>query len=537
MFPSQLLDKYDVENRPIGKGAFGLIFKGMNKQNNENVAIKVLYYDKSYNINEFDEIVINEINMMKLLNNEHSIKLYEYIKDKNDYYLILEYCDTDLEKYVSEKKGLKIYEIEKILKQLNIIYKKLLKLNCVHRDLKPSNILIKYKNEDKNDFDIKLSDYGLSKNLNSKKYFSSKVGSFNFMAPEILFNEKKKFNNSCDLWSIGIIIYFLYYNEIPFKENEIFQKNFKLNKFTDYKILEFLLKKLLVVDVEKRIKWKDYFKINFFNECYLTEMIELINNIEIKNELKNTQNLNKFSFMEIINKNLKNNNDNNIKEIQKLKKVINDLNIEIKNNKESINNLLKEIENKNKEIIKIQNENKFIENITIAEEGVGASEDNSVIQLTQKKMDELKIFKAETVLLKGKKRKETICVCLPDDSGKLSDDKIRLNKVVRNNLRIRLGDIVSVHKYPTVPVGNRVHILPFEDSIEGITGNLTQTYLIPYFKDAYRPVHKGDTFLCRGGFKSVEFKVVETDPDECCIVGPQTVILDEGEPIKREDDE
>ena len=173
----------------------------------------------------------------------------------------------------------------------------------------------------------------------------------------------------------------------------------------------------------------------------------------------------------------------------------------------------------------------------LAEEGIGTSEDNSVIQLTQKKMDELKIYKAETVLLKGKKRKETICVALPDDTGKLTDDKIRLNKVVRNNLRVRLGDVVSVHKYPTVPVGNRVHILPFEDSIEGISGNLTQTYLIPYFKDAYRPVHKGDSFVCRGGFKSVEFKVVETDPDKCCIVGPQTVIFDEGEPIKREDEE
>ncbi|MCQ2818567.1 MAG: hypothetical protein MJ252_14960 [archaeon] len=88
-----------------------------------------------------------------------------------------------------------------------------------------------------------------------------------------------------------------------------------------------------------------------------------------------------------------------------------------------------------------------------------------------------------------------------------------------------MGDIVSVQKYPTVPVGARVHILPFEDSIEGITGNLTQTYLIPYFKDTYRPVHKGDTFLCRGGFKAVEFKVVETDPEKCCIVGPQTVIF------------
>jgi transitional endoplasmic reticulum ATPase len=86
-------------------------------------------------------------------------------------------------------------------------------------------------------------------------------------------------------------------------------------------------------------------------------------------------------------------------------------------------------------------------------------------------------------------------------------------------------------------MGKRVHILPLEDTIEGISGNLTQTYLIPYFKDVYRPVHKGDTFIVRGGFKSVEFKVVETDPEKSCIVGPQTVIFDEGEAIKREDEE
>ena len=49
-------------------------------------------------------------------------------------------------------------------------------------------------------------------------------------------------------------------------------------------------------------------------------------------------------------------------------------------------------------------------------------------------MDELKIFKSQTVLLKGKKRKETICICLPDDTGRLSDDKIRMGKVVRNTV-------------------------------------------------------------------------------------------------------
>jgi transitional endoplasmic reticulum ATPase len=121
-----------------------------------------------------------------------------------------------------------------------------------------------------------------------------------------------------------------------------------------------------------------------------------------------------------------------------------------------------------------------------------------------------------------------------------------MNKVIRKNLRLRLGgkpalskilDVVAVHPCPDIPNGNKVHILPIDDTIEGITGNLTQTYLIPYFKDCYRPVHKGDTFLVRGGFKAVEFKVVEIDPGEQCIVSPNTMLFDEGEPIKREDED
>ena len=71
------------------------------------------------------------------------------------------------------------------------------------------------------------------------------------------------------------------------------------------------------------------------------------------------------------------------------------------------------------------------------------------------------------------------------------------------------------------------YFLFFKDSIEGIS----QTYLIPYFKDVYRPVHKSDIFVCRAGFKNVEFKVVETK--KCCIVGTQTIIFDEGEQKRR----
>jgi hypothetical protein len=52
-----------------------------------------------------------------------------------------------------------------------------------------------------------------------------------------------------------------------------------------------------------------------------------------------------------------------------------------------------------------------------------------------------------------------------------------MNKVVRNNLRVRLGDVVSVHQCPDVKYGKRVHILPVDDTIAGVTGNLFDAYL------------------------------------------------------------
>jgi transitional endoplasmic reticulum ATPase len=64
--------------------------------------------------------------------------------------------------------------------------------------------------------------------------------------------------------------------------------------------------------------------------------------------------------------------------------------------------------------------------------------------------------------------------------------------------------------------------------------NLFEVYLKPYFLEAYRPIHKGDVFIVRGGMRAVEFKVVETEPSPYCIVAPDTVIHCDGDPIKRE---
>lgn len=162
-------------------------------------------------------------------------------------------------------------------------------------------------------------------------------------------------------------------------------------------------------------------------------------------------------------------------------------------------------------------------------------DDNSVIALSPHTMEGLTIFNYDTILIKGKRRRNTICTAVADDT--CDEGKVRMNKVVRSNLRVKLGDVVSVNIFHDVMNATKVHVLPIDDTIEGITGNLFDVYLKPYFSGSYRPVRKGDLFLVRGGMRSVEFKVVETDPGEYCVVTPKTEIFCEGEPVRREDEE
>ena len=173
-------------------------------------------------------------------------------------------------------------------------------------------------------------------------------------------------------------------------------------------------------------------------------------------------------------------------------------------------------------------------NYLIVEEGKGPSTDNSVVQITQKKMDELKLEKSETVILKGRKRKQLVLILLPDDSNSLSDNKVRLNEVSRNNLGVKKGDFITINTYRTLPFLNIVKILPIEETIKGISGDLAKDYLIPYFKDSFRPITKSEIFKCKKNENIVEFQIVESDQN-FGIVAPQTIIFNEGDPIKRED--
>lgn len=83
---------------------------------------------------------------------------------------------------------------------------------------------------------------------------------------------------------------------------------------------------------------------------------------------------------------------------------------------------------------------------------------------------------------------------------------------------------------------SKIHVLPLADTVDGIEGDLLKNYLIPYFKDTYRPVKKGDLFTVKGSVQTVEFKVVASEPNEFGIVAPNTMIDSEGGPVYHEDE-
>jgi hypothetical protein len=83
------------------------------------------------------------------------------------------------------------------------------------------------------------------------------------------------------------------------------------------------------------------------------------------------------------------------------------------------------------------------------------------------------------VTCRGKKRRDTVLICLSSDD--VEEGRIQVNKVARNNLRVKLGDLVNVHQCLDIKYGKRIHVLPFDDSIEGLSGNIFDVYLKPYF--------------------------------------------------------
>ena len=287
-------DYYEII-KGIDSGGYGAVYKGREKEKNELRAIKLINLNKIREdiiINEIDENYdieeklksyingfIEEFEIMKNCrnNNKNSVKCYKYFYNHDNFTIIMELCDMNLFQLLMEKKKkenryFNIEEILEIMKQLNNTFKIMHKNRIIHRDLKLENILIKKENGQNI---IKLTDYCCSKRLISLSNYGNilGVGTVSYMAPEILKGEE--YNYKADLWSIGIIIYRLYFGKFPFPGlekqaliNNIEKNGNKLIKKTGNKELDDLIKRLLEKDVSKRLKWSEYLNHIFFKDKY-----------------------------------------------------------------------------------------------------------------------------------------------------------------------------------------------------------------------------------------------------------------------------
>ena len=256
----------------IGLGSFSKVYRAKSKLNDKYVAIKEI---NKLHMNNND--ILNEIEIMKKL--ENSVLLIESIESQDSYYLILELCNISLEEYLKNRENpLSIDEIKEVLLDLNKSFKEMKDKNIIHRDLKPSNILLSLNKSKINKISFKISDFGLNKLIEGSKIDEMNLkGTPITMSPETLKGEENLISNKSDIWSLGIIIYYMLFKEYPYNsknEYQIIKESNKQLKSIDNKELDDLIKKMLVININERISWEEYFQHPFFKNNIIEKKIE-----------------------------------------------------------------------------------------------------------------------------------------------------------------------------------------------------------------------------------------------------------------------
>ena len=202
----------------IGKGSFGVVKLGRNSITKDKVAIKIID-KKKLNSKELEQVQ-REIAIMKSIKHPNTISLIDHFENSEYFFIIMEYIKYgSLKEFVKANKKLSEEVCANIIFQITSGLKYLNEFGIIHRDLKPDNILI-----DLGDYDIqvKIADFGLSKIISPEEKATEGFGTIIFMAPEVLL--KKPYNNSVDIWSLGVMTYYLMTRTYPFFDEKLNQK-------------------------------------------------------------------------------------------------------------------------------------------------------------------------------------------------------------------------------------------------------------------------------------------------------------------------
>ena len=253
------------------------IYNGENEVGNKSISLKVLDknnpdLDEELDINFFVKQIKNEGQILKELESDYIIKLYDIIENNNYLILEIENFDENLSSFMDEspifEKGDKeIYK--KIIISLVEALKELKAKGIIHRNIKPKNIykLVSEEEEDENDitaenFEIKLANFD-SAVYKKEIQNSTPMGSLMYSAPEIINNSN--YDEKSDLWSLGITLYELYFGCFPYGQNAsidtvrkiITGKEIFLYRKSYIPSLDVLFKRLLCINPDERMSLEE----------------------------------------------------------------------------------------------------------------------------------------------------------------------------------------------------------------------------------------------------------------------------------------
>ena len=198
------IKKRFILQKKIGQGAYGVVFKAIDKKTKEQVALKKLFgafQDEVDSQRTFREVML----LQELNGHDNIIRLLNVIKAENDLdlYLVFDYMEADLFNVIRANILQDIHKkfiIYQILKAIKFIHS----ADIIHRDLKPSNIFIN------SDCHIKLGDFGLARTLDHNPHIQNMVTEYVatrwYRAPEMIL-AAQKYGKPIDMWSVGCILY------------------------------------------------------------------------------------------------------------------------------------------------------------------------------------------------------------------------------------------------------------------------------------------------------------------------------------------